>query len=381
MKNSGRILVISSGSVDNPVLLATTGRHLSILRTPPNEVWLFGRIPGTTQPPFASRVVTVPKWAAGNLMLFVAMSALLTLKARPRVVVCRDDLASIGPSLVPKRWRRWTLVCDKRGIAAAESAMKSTRSSSGKLFPRMRSLTLRRLESVAVKRADSILTVSHQMKTYLRTRYSSLPIINIVPNGVDFSEAQRRLRADNSDRGSESVVIAYVGGGGVWQEIDETLKLIVSLQESDPRFHGLVASTDVCVQEKARRAGVHEVISPRFNQIWSTYSRTDFTVLLRSDHLVNHVASPIKLGESLAAGSPIIATQSSWEGIESMSREDLAIIIDLPITSDKVERVLLQMRRIMDSNRSSAVRDAAMKYLDLRNFEDVLASVYRCDKQ
>ena len=60
----------------------------------------------------------------------------------------------------------------------------------------------------------------------------------------------------------------------------------------------------------------------------------DLGLMLRDDSLTNRVASPIKFGEYMAAGVPVIITPRLGDHSESVRRDQLGIEVDLTLNDE-----------------------------------------------
>ena len=203
-------------------------------------------------------------------------------------------------------------VLDVRGISAEEKRYLRGR-------PSFIDLPLRLIQYREIRKVDRLLCVSNALADWIR-RKTGRSVDAVVPACLDTN----RFGLENEDRVSlrkslgwsaDQTIFLYAGGIQKWQRIDDTIRLFKYLAEQSPdyRFAFVVREPEE-VQKRFSSHGfdadkaICRSLPPQDVPQW--LNAADVGVILRHDHPVNNVSSPIKLAEYLSAGLRVILTDS-----------------------------------------------------------------------
>lgn len=180
----------------------------------------------------------------------------------------------------------------------------------------------------AVRIANHLNAVSHTMAEWIWRKFGRRA--SVLPCCIAQSAS-----SDLRQRGEreQSKTIIYSGGLSAWQKIDAIIALMKRISEVDDgiRFRFLTKDIET-LRRKCEIAGLD-------NSRWSAKSckqsdvadelrKADCGIILRDDTLVNQVASPIKVGEYLAAGLGIIASPFIGDVGKDLDNKDFACMVD-----------------------------------------------------
>lgn len=260
-----------------------------------------------------------------------------------------------------------TIVFDVRSIVSAEVKGNKFKSQLLVLF-----------EDFSLRRTDKLLTVSLYLERFIRLR-SRRSDIAVVPSCPDldmfhFSVADRTFLRKKFEFRDEHIVVCYSGGLAHWQRIDDTINLFVKLSEKDENFRFLIISRDLdIVSSKLKDSGIDEVkvkvVSADFAKVPAFLSAADVSVVLRHDVELNRAASPIKVGEYLACGLPVIFSPCVGDLSMVFSENHLA---GYPLTeTGRDYDALHRFCRIAKKDNSKVqARKLAEKYFDRSRYVD-----------
>lgn len=198
-------------------------------------------------------------------------------------------------------------IFDLRGLIGAEAAL---RRGAG-----WRSAALTAVETWAMRHADRVACASTALKEYV-SRCAGRSDAIVVPCCVDEEtfgySAQRRERV-RAELGvdDDGWLLVYSGGTSAWQRIDDVVAIMAGVVARVPRAKALVLTPDpVTVERLLQRGGIRGVAvrSARRHEVSHYLSAADLGLLIRDQSLVNLVASPVKVSEYLACGTPIALT-------------------------------------------------------------------------
>lgn len=224
------------------------------------------------------------------------------------VVHCRSNL----PALVGVRAARGTaakVLFDNRGLFSEEARLRGDR---------LRAAAERRNERRLLLRADATVVVSNAFRDYVVEEYdlpkAAIDKLVVIPNGFakerfDYDEPERARR--RSELFGDRPTMAYSGTIVEWQMFAETVAAFARLRmkRPDALFLALTPHRDAAtraLQQAGVSANDYRVETAYGADFGETLSLADFGVLLRRPTPVNRVASPIKFGEYLASGLPVL---------------------------------------------------------------------------
>ena len=224
------------------------------------------------------------------------------------VVHCRSNL----PALVGVRAARGTaakVLFDNRGLFSEEARLRGDR---------LRAAAERRNERRLLLRANATVVVSNAFRDYVVEEYdlpkAAIDKLVVIPNGFakerfDYDEPERARR--RSELFGDRPTMAYSGTIVEWQMFAETVAAFARLRmkRPDALFLALTPHRDAAtraLQQAGVSANDYRVETAYGTDFGETLSLADFGVLLRRPTPVNRVASPIKFGEYLASGLPVL---------------------------------------------------------------------------
>lgn len=236
------------------------------------------------------------------------------------------------------------LVYSMRGADVAEILMKGD----------FRSLVLALFAAVSVRRAvrcaDHVNSVSRAMADWIRRKWhreaSVLPCC-----AADSAFAERRPRQANSAK-----TIVYNGGIYYWQKIDAILALLKKMSDIDSslRFRLLTREQNV-MAAKCSAIGFDasrwtaKCCEP--GEVPAELAQADCGIILRDDTLVNRVASPIKIGEYLAAGLGVLVSPCIGDVSHELAEQEFAKFVT---NETSTEELVSFVRRLTEEAHASA---------------------------
>ncbi len=213
------------------------------------------------------------------------------------------------------------LVYSVRGADVAEALM--TIGFRSLLIAANRALQVRR----AIRLADHVNAVSKTMSDWLYDKYRRKS--SILPCCV----AESSFVNENSISEHEHKTIVYSGGLSKWQKIDSIIVLMKKMSELDADIRFLFLTKDIDQLEcKCAQHGFPKdrwrAKSCRPSDVVGELAKADCGIILRDDTIVNRVASPIKVGEYLAAGLGVIASPNIGDVGKDLANQDFACLVD-----------------------------------------------------
>ena len=206
-------------------------------------------------------------------------------------------------------------------------------------------------ERRAVEQSAGVTCVSHAMVDSLRVRYPETPasqffVVPCCPNVNAFSSQIRHRDSVRQTLGlTKKFVVTYLGSLVWYQMPEESLRIFRLIRELRPDAHFLAITTDPAkMQSLVENAGIAasdatiRSFPPQEVPRWLVAS--DLGLMLRDTTETNRVASPVKFGEYLAAGIPVVVSPHLGDCTGIVEEYNLGVCADL-IQSDQTLRDIL----------------------------------------
>ncbi len=252
-------------------------------------------------------------------------------------------------------------IFDVRGVVGMEKQLGMSSSVKSKL--------LSYLELRESNQVDRVCTVSENLKQYLSRQTRHQDII-VIPSCVDSDKAcfdvaardeiRKALGLDQTD-----ILLCYSGGTSAWQRIDDIVSLLKEICLANLKCKALFLTTSFeevsrmieKVQFPSGRAFVH---SCAHNEVHRYLSAADAGLIMRHNTIVNNVASPVKVGEYLACGLPVILTHGIGDYSDMLPAAGVGLLLNEDI--DMVDQVL----RFLIKNDLAHLKKEAIRFAKSR---------------
>lgn len=251
----------------------------------------------------------------GNYLSIFSLLKMIAFKSDISKIYIRDPFDFLIIRFFLSRISDAKLIYDFRGISSEELALKK------------RSLwkinIMKKIESYIYKRADSICTVSNQLRNYLNERFGERHI-NVFPCLYSGSAVENDSRNEFS--------FCYVGGLSAWQSFDKVVNAFEVIYRMDERSSLTVCTNEVDLATSMLSSSsipnhAYTVKSLPHEEVIKELSKHKYGFLLRDDNIVNKTSSPIKYFEYLSAG--VIPILTPYVGDYSSFRAGIVIGRDI----------------------------------------------------
>ncbi len=229
-------------------------------------------------------------------------------------------------------------------------------------------------ERLAISRSAGVTCVSYAMARMLQQRYPEVPrdkfrVVPCCPKEESFRSAFPERTAVRQALGlADRFVVAYLGSLAWYQQPQSAFKLFQLIQMIRPDAHFLAITTDPdLMSQLAREVG----LTPESYSIYSVPARevprllvaADLGLMLRDESETNRVAAPVKFGEYLAAGVPVIITPNLGDCSECVREHQLGVEVDL-FEDDASTTSRLQVFLTAQGTDSSAIQSRCRHYAE-----------------
>lgn len=237
---------------------------------------------------------------------------------RPTHIYARTFASAIAAKELAKKTGA-KLVYSMRGADVAESLLE--RNCRAYVLASWAWLCVRR----AMRIADHVNSVSKTMADWILRQFGRKA--SVLPCCI----AQCPIEALPPE--DEEKTVIYSGGLSAWQKIETIIGLMKRLGDADPSIKFRFLTKDVeALGRLCAKVGLDasrwSAKACKQSEVASELAKADCGIILRDDSLVNQVASPIKVGEYLAAGLGVIASPFIGDVGRDLSGKDFACLVD-----------------------------------------------------
>jgi glycosyltransferase involved in cell wall biosynthesis len=302
-----------------------------------------------------------------------------SLSSAHTIIHCRSYLPMLVAMSIHQGRK---VIFDMRGLWADERV-------DGNLWPQHKPLYrwiyryFLRKEKDFVQQSDALVSLTHDGIKALSERYDSRILDNkstVIPCCVDSELFQPENPPLNLKRSlgipDEGKVLIHVGSVGTWYRLDQELVFFNALSELDPTWYFLILTKDTTAattivnlnQSFSSRVVIH---SAPHHEVPSFLNLAQASIQFIEPAFSKRASSPVKLGESLAMGVPVIANVGIGDS-QALIQEGLAGIC---INSwDDIPSAVADFQRMrFDSN---AIREYAIRILGLEQGITAYHQVY-----
>ena len=229
--------------------------------------------------------------------------------------------------LVLKLFLDVKVLYDNRGLVSDE--IDSSR------FIRVKIETI--LEKILIKYSDKIVVVSKTFQEYLEKKYSKIfkpekffIVRNCFSNErFKFSQELRKRQLELLNLSGRFIMV-YSGPSVGWQRFDVILKIFKRLKQLKQNAFFLVISYDPEIEKTTKNAGITKEDFRVYNLPPSEVNKFlltgDFGVILSDYKLRRMVSAPIKFGEYLASGLPILMMTKIGDTEDIINKYNVGIL-------------------------------------------------------
>lgn len=249
------------------------------------------------------------------------------------------------------------LISDLRGLVSQESVLCGKE---GNLIRRflfnLRAREFKKIEEYVIRESDFIFCVSRKFKEYLVRLYRVSPDkIAVVPSLVDsksfFFDPEVRARKREELGIEKRIVFVYSGSIVKWQLPGVTVEVFKKIKRMIPEAFLLFLANNLSRARKyfnGMDGKDYLLISVPHREVPAYLNAADIGIILREKSLVNRVASPIKFGEYLCCGLPVIMTPGIGDTEEIIEKHRIGRLLDLKglqINKDDLLQLLNNVER------------------------------------
>jgi glycosyltransferase involved in cell wall biosynthesis len=309
----------------------------------------------------------------------------------PFIVRCRGSKMTCLSLDAVRGWPHAKVIYDCRGAEAFETiqsaGLADTPEPQWPTSQRQQIERVMREERRAVEETAGVTCVSHAMVDSLRSRYPQTPaakffVVPCCPNVNAFgNQIPHRDEVRQTLGLTGKFVVTYLGSLVWYQMPEESLRIFRLIREIKPDAHFLAITTDPAkMQALVEKSGIPasdttiRSFPPQEVPRWLVAS--DLALMLRDTTETNRVASPVKFGEYLAAGIPVIVSQHLGDCTGIVEQQRLGVSVDLSQTDAQLRETLAASLAQLPPDLSMRCHEYATRELSWSRFVPPLVEWY-----
>ncbi len=235
--------------------------------------------------------------------------------------------------------------------------------------------------------ADKIIVLTDQLKEDFVNKLDVRSDISVIPCCVDtdlffFDEAARKKKRAEIGVNDETVFI-YIGKVGTWYAVEEMFEFFKVFQEKSPTSKFLIISQEdpQIFSEMADRHRISKdsliIRSAYYTEISEWLSAADFSLAFIHSLESKKGSSPIKVGEYLAVGLPVVITENIGDYSKLIKKNKIGGVIDLRSkdyekVAETVSEILVEDKATLRERcRRTVIEHASLTEVGFRRYAEI----------
>jgi len=243
---------------------------------------------------------------------------------------------------------------------------------------------IRWVEMHEIDKATRLSCVSKRLKKYINSQGRKYDI-RIVPSCLNnknfyFSQSVRIEVRETYGLLKNHKLLCYSGGLAPWQRITDIIALFEKISMLDSTFRFLFVTPDKwrikkMLEQSLLKTERYFVESCAQQDVYKYLSAADAGVIMREDIIVNNVSSPIKIGEYLSCGLPVIMTRGIGDFSELIPEAGVGMLLNNSLEDDAIKVVSFLKNLNVESVRNQAI-SFSYKYYNFKSYISEYKNLY-----
>jgi len=219
------------------------------------------------------------------------------------------------------------LIYDNRGVYIDEGIMQGRWKKNG-----AKVRFLRFAEKLLIKKSDQVVVVSNQFKKLLVEKFGSV-FVNKITVIANKTKVPTHFKVEKRSRFNNSNIFVYSGSAAKWQSIDKIFKLFCSIVKhiDNSTLKIVTYEKEPFINAMSKFPEIERnvsIVSSKFDNVINYLNKASCGILIRENNIINNVASPLKFGEYLAAGLPVLVSEGIGDTREIIEKYNVGVIVE-----------------------------------------------------
>ncbi|MBX9850858.1 MAG: hypothetical protein K2X86_03785 [Cytophagaceae bacterium] len=260
------------------------------------------------------------------------------LGSNPVIYHCRGEKVQVWAKKLKDKFPQDAIVTDIRGFGPLEKLHDIGINTADNLAENHQSLYDQEISFLknAINTSEKILTVSNPLKKFLIQKVNAPSDTQVVPCCVkSIVECWEREKIRQELNIQNQNAILYLGGTQKYQHLEDLVfPFIKAALRLSPVNIGVIITQDIVKMKKLiSDSGISSerirVLSVPQKEVARYLPAMDVGLLLRAPTLLNTFSQPVKFGEYIASGIPVIVEEGTGELSELLSKYNMGFTVKL----------------------------------------------------
>jgi glycosyltransferase involved in cell wall biosynthesis len=249
----------------------------------------------------------------------------------------------------------------------------------------------KRKEKDFLSNADSIITLTYKAKEIVEGWQKEFSLgnipITVIPCSVDLqlfnyeNLTEKTIQDVRHELGIEedSITLSYLGSIGTWYLLKEMMEFFSYALKINKNLIFLFVTTDSksSIIDSAKSFGVEDkvkIVSATRKEVTKYLSVADYSIFFISPSFSKQASSPVKHGECLGLGLPIICNKKIGDVDTITLNSSSGVLIDLDNIENETKKINFKKLTL---ERRKQIRKVAFDYYDLVDATQKYNNVYK----
>lgn len=303
-------------------------------------------------------------------------------KYKVKIIHCRSYIAALIAYLI-NPFCKVSIIFDMRGFWADERVDGGIWNGSNYIQHNLY-LFFKYLEKKFIEQSDQVISLTETAKRFMEKNFKPKRDIVVIPCSTDLAFFSSHVTLQDRDiqkaRESGKVILIYIGSIGTWYLLSEMLHFYKILNEMTASVFLIVTpdSKEVIIKEtKNASINLSDIIIRKSNRndMPKWLGAADAGIFFIKPVFSKMASSPVKHGEMMASGLPVVTNSGIGDLDEIISRTGTGVIVNdwKSETMRKAAKRLLILIREKNTTRYLKAADA---YYSLKNASAKYLSIY-----
>jgi glycosyltransferase involved in cell wall biosynthesis len=249
----------------------------------------------------------------------------------------------------------------------------------------------KRKEKDFLTNADSIVTLTYKAKEIVEGWQKEFSLgtvpITVIPCSADLelfnyeNLTESTIQDVRLELGIEkdSITFAYLGSIGTWYLLKEMMEFFSQALKNDKNLTFLFVTTDSksSIIDCAKSFGVEDkvkIVAATREKVTKYLSVADYSIFFISPSFSKQASSPVKHGECLGLGLPIICNRKIGDVDTITQNSSSGVLIDLSDIENEAKKIKFEK---LTKERRQQIRKVAFDYYDLADATQKYYTIYK----
>jgi len=223
-----------------------------------------------------------------------------------------------------------------------------------------------------INNADAVCTVSEPLRQYIIKRDNAPQNTSLIPCCVKntIADTDRERIREELNLGTNTAIL-YLGGTQKYQHVDDLVIPFIksAISQSESHIGVFLTQNKDNMMALIKKHGLNEdrirLLSVSQDKVGKYLTAMDMGLLLRAPNSLNNFSQPVKFGEYLSAGLPVILEEGTGSIAAILAKHKIGCVVKLSGKTNSAE-IDTEVKKALDwvSDNKADVRQNTVKFVE-----------------